>query len=509
VIRATGIELDDIQGIIVRGYGALHHARYVLLRVQDGGAAAARAWLGELAERVRDGTVRPQSHESCVNAAFTHSGLAALGLPEAVLDGFAPEFREGMITPHRQRMLGDHGRSAPSQWRWGGSNGDNGAADVHMMLALYAGSAEALDGLHRELSAGFSSAGWRELLPLSTIRLPDQREHFGFRDGVAQPWIRGKLVDDRRDGSERDVPAGNVIAAGEFLLGYDNEYGELPASPTVPAAGDPEGVLENAAGATGQRDLGRNGSYMVFRQLRQDVVGFWRYVDQRITERQESVPGNDRVWLASKMVGRWPSGAPLSLYPDADPAVAEPHRPKDDYQFADNFGYAADDRDGQICPRGSHIRRTNPRDVIAEDPAEAVVIAKRHRILRRGRAFGDPIDPSMDPAKLLAGPDEGERGLHFVCFNTNIGRQFEFIQQTWANNQKFAGLYEDADPLIGDHDPRWREDEGLEPETGSFTVPGCPFRFRTSGMPRFVDVLGGAYFFMPGKRALRWLASLP
>ena len=134
---------------------------------------------------------------------------------------------------------------------------------------------------------------------------------------------------------------------------------------------------------------------------------------------------------------------------------------------------------------------------------ESIDIGNRHRIIRRGRAYGPPIAESMDPAEILNGEDDGqERGLHFLCFNTSLGRQFEFIQQTWANGRKFAGLYDDADPLIGDHDPR---DEG---RTGTFSVQASPVRRRVRGIPKFVQIRGGAYFFMPGVRALRYIADL-
>jgi deferrochelatase/peroxidase EfeB len=135
---------------------------------------------------------------------------------------------------------------------------------------------------------------------------------------------------------------------------------------------------------------------------------------------------------------------------------------------------------------------------------KSIAIGNRHRIIRRGRAYGRPVADSMEPEDILkAEEDDNDRGLHFLCFNTNLGRQFEFIQQTWTNSKKFAGLYDDADPIVGDQDPN---DRG---ETGVFTMQASPIRKRITGVPKFVQTRGGAYFFMPGIRAVRYLALLP
>ena len=395
---------------------------------------------------------------------------------------FSREFQEGMTTEHRQRLLGDHGESSPLNWRWGA----NHTTPVHVLLMLYAPNDVALDPLYRAHLSRLSSGGLTEVETLNTRLLSGRKEHFGFRDGIGQPAIAGK------DAGES--PPSNIIADGEFLLGYLNEYGQYPSSPEVTAARDPNGLLSPAAHRSGMKDLGRNGSYLVFRQLSQDVTGFWRFLDEQTRRPDGSADPNARLKLASKMVGRWPSGAPLVKAPEYD---------QPDLLNENVFGYHDTDLDGLMCPVGSHIRRSNPRDTLVENRARAIELSKRHRIIRRGRAYGTPLDPSMDPDKMLdAAEPDGERGLHFLCFNANIGRQFEFIQQTWANNPKFQGLYNDADPIIGDHDPK---DAGA---LGTFVAPAEPVRRRVTGLPRFVEVRGGGYFFMPGIKALRYLASL-
>ena len=143
-------------------------------------------------------------------------------------------------------------------------------------------------------------------------------------------------------------------------------------------------------------------------------------------------------------------------------------------------------RPGWGCPVGAHIRRANPRDALDPDtgPDQSIRSVNRHRLLRRGRAYHEPSDPS-------------ERGIHFICLSANIARQFEFVQHTWLNNPKFAGLYDDTDPLVATH----QGDAGR-----IFTVQARPFRQRVTGLPPFVTVKGGAYFFLPG---LRRCASWP
>jgi deferrochelatase/peroxidase EfeB len=141
-------------------------------------------------------------------------------------------------------------------------------------------------------------------------------------------------------------------------------------------------------------------------------------------------------------------------------------------------------------------------------PAGSLLVADRHRLLRRGRNYGDPLAPSFRPEDILASdkPDTG-RGLHFIAFNTDLGRQFEFVQSTWLNSMKFDGMYRDADPMVGSHQNP--NDPHVAPEqVTTFTEQRCPVRHQVHGIPRFVTTVGGAYFFMPGIRALRYLARL-
>jgi len=475
------LQVEDIQGILLYGYGQLRHACFLLLGIIDGDAA--KAWLGTL--DIRNADFKPDEIHRCVNIAFTSAGLRRLGLSDEMVDEFSTEFREGVAgTEHRQRILGDTGESSPDKWRWGGPRN----AEPHVLLMLYGRDEATLSVLLSEQRLRLASFGLQLIEQLDTSWLLHDKEHFGFRDGVSQTGIEGVHTRTSR---------GNTIPAGEFVLGYPNAYGQYTQRPLVSRDQDPGELLPQAPDDQRRHDLGMNGSYLVFRQLSQDVATFWQYCDEK-TRRRDGAPNPEgRVRLASKMVGRWPSGTPLVRSPEKDdPAFTS------DNEF---LYYGSGDAHGLKCPIGAHIRRTNPRDSLEPDPGSdrSIEVGKRHRIIRRGRVYGTPVANSMEVTDIVAAGDvAGERGLHFLCFNTHIGRQFEFIQRTWVNNPGFDGLYDDDDPLIGDRG------SGHGKTGGTFTIQADPIRTRVTGMPRFVQVRGAAYFFLPGLRALRFLVSL-
>jgi Dyp-type peroxidase family len=469
---AESLDVDDIQGLVFRGYGNLRAACYLLLAVDD--PASARAWLRSLAGEITVGEVKADA--TALNVAFTPSGLRKLGLPPEALATFSLEFIDGMATPHRSRLFGDVGESAPERWDWGGP----GAPEIDVLLMLFATDKPTLAALYAASGERLVAGGLRQLAKLDTEDLGFV-EHFGFRDGVSQPVIAG---------SSRSAAPMHTIQPGEFLLGYQNEHGQVSDSPTVEPRTDPGNLLPSAPDGGG-KDLGRNGSYLIFRQLTQDVRGFWRFVDQAAKNADGSSNAAERAKLAAKMVGRWRSGAPLALTPvHDDPALAE----------ANDFGYGAADPHGFGCPIGAHVRRTNPRDSLEPSPGtqKSIDVGKRHRLMRRGREYGKPIDVDTLFDATAAATDDEERGLHFICLCGNIARQFEFIQHTWVMNEKFDGLHENADPLLGAH----------QAPGGTFVVQSQPVRQRVTGLPRFVTVRGGAYFFLPGLRAIRYLSNL-
>jgi deferrochelatase/peroxidase EfeB len=317
--------LKDIQGIVVRGYGKLEAACFVLLSIAEAGAA--KRWLGELAPQIMAGQNRPS--DVCANIAFSYAGLQALGLNPQTLAMFSREFQEGMVTEHRQRLLGDHGENAPERWSWGGPK----TPTVHILLMLYAENETKLAGFYQAQAEKFKAAGLVEVYErLETVKLRDDKGHFGFVDGISQPLIAGLT---------RSGPLANMVEPGEFILGYPNEYGQYTDRPMVDVYEDKHNLLPVDVNGSADRDFGRNGSYLVFRQLRQQVREFWQFLDKVTQNPDGSSNPAARLKLASKMVGRWPSGAPLTLTPDKD---------DERWRAENDFGYHHQDLYGFNCP---------------------------------------------------------------------------------------------------------------------------------------------------------------
>lgn len=465
----SDVDVAGVQGLLVSAFAHLHCAAFRLFRIDD--AARACRWLAHVAAAVTSGERKQEGWS--LNLALTGGGLEALGLSRDTLRTFPPEFMEGMTSSRRSRILGDVGPNQPLHWLWGGQ-----AAPVHVLLLIY-GEGENEIAREKQRWQTPIHAGITEVLTLDAGRQPDSREHFGFMDGIGQPVVAGSGRLQRqleRTGHATELPA------GEFVLGYRNTYSEPSLSPTVDAALDPRSTLPPSALESDRRDLGLNGSYLVFRQLSQDVPAFWKFVSESGAALWPGDP-NGPTRVAAKMVGRWPSGAPLALYPDADPYAPTPPE-----QIENDFGYAEGDAHGLACPLGAHIRRANPRDALGADPKAARDSANRHRLLRRGRSYGQRL-------KNMLQDDGEERGLHFICLNADLERQFEFVQQTWINNPVFAGLEQETDPLVGDQSQC----------RGGFTIQADPLRLRVSGLRPFMTVRGGAYFFLPSIPALRFL----
>jgi Dyp-type peroxidase family len=450
------LDLNDIQGLFARGYRQHRYARFTVFTI--GEPSPGRALLEWLLPHIT--TAAPFSGDIALQVAFTASGLPKLGLPDQVMNGFAAEFRQGMTNQNRSRFLGDTGESDPCGWAWGGPDGP--PADG--LLMLYATDPGLLERWQAELRQQLGKIGITGITELPARELGDT-EPFGFHDGISQPIIAGL---------PKAAQAMRTVPAGEFILGYPNARGQLTDRPLLPASEDPKRLLLPDPAGSGAVDFGRNGTYLVFRQLEQDVEGFWQFVDAASRRVDGSPAPGYRAALAAKMVGRWPSGAPLVKAPDHDiPALADDN----------DFAYRDDPR-GLACPIGAHIRRANPRDSLGPGPAAALDASDRHRLLRRARSYG----PAGD----------GGTGLYFICLVANLARQFEFVQHTWLNNATFNGLYDDADPLTGSR----------RPAGATFTVPARPVRHRYCGLPQFVRTRGGAYFFLPGVSAVRYLAQL-
>lgn len=457
------LDYSDIQGLLIRGYKALPTSAFLLCYSTDRNLL--RPFLQALIPSVTNGSANPQAH--ALNIAFTKEGMKLLDL--SFKNDFSLEFNDGMTSPFRQRILGDYNANSPDTWDWG-KPGEN---DTHFMLMIYAINQDQLQERLNELQPLLANHQINAWHTLPSQKLPHDKEHFGFHDGISQPTLR-EMQHKKNDN------VNNLVASGEFIFGYNNEYEKLPLSPVL---------ADNF-------DLGKNGSYMVFRQIKQDVKGFWNYMMQKS---ENKIP--EAIQLAAAMIGRHPSGTPLTLSPTED------HKEKKSSE-ANDFGYYHNDKLGLKCPVGAHIRKANPRDGMNDDPEESVMVAKKHRILRRGRPYGEPLASSAEPEDLIVSSKNSDVGLYFICFNTNIGRQFEFIQQQWMNNKKFDHLYNDPDPIIGiDGKPPVNGVQKPD-QLGEFTVQACPVRRKLTDVPQFTYVKGGAYFFMPGITALKKLAAL-
>ncbi len=435
------LELDDIQSGVLRPRPSPFAATYIILRIDD--RAAGRALMHRLSEIVAS-AAHPESpaRDTWVSASLTFAGLKSLGVSQASLDSFSPQFRQGMAA--RARQLHDVGESAPEYWEK-----PLGTDDVHVVL-----TGISPDTARLEEAIGRARAAYNDALGITPIwrqdchALPSETEPFGFKDGISHPAIEDSGIPGT---NPQEVP----LKPGEFVLGYTDEYGGIPTGP------QPE-------------ILGRNGSYVVFRKLHQRVAAFRRYLKANASNADEE------EFFAAKMMGRWRSGAPLSLCPvHDDPAIGA------DSTKNNAFLFQADDPLGYKTPLGSHIRRMNPRD------AEVAGVPRIHRMIRRGTAYGPPL-----PEGVLE--DDGvDRGLMFAFVGANLGRQFEFVQSEWMNDSAFFGGASERDPIAGSADDR-----------GIFPIPRRPIRKVLGALPRFVVTRGGEYCFLPSLSALRWLGDL-
>lgn len=461
------LDLSDIQGMLTRGYSKHNHTAYVMLKVQDG--VKGRLWLQNIMPLVDSGdhTVKK---EKTVHLAFAPNGLLALGLHQDNLNRFPNTFLEGLVSPSRSQALGDYDENDPENWRWGQNN------DEEILLILHARTADDLNDFLQEQLVNATKNGLIHTYSTQGFTGEDRKEPFGFHDGISQPIIKG---------SGRKGPAIDMIETGEFILGYKNEHGHFPSSPVLSVPQGDISLLKDSPTHKGQKDLGVNGSFMVFREMQQHVERFWSAMERQTLNPDGTVNEVEKQRLAAKCVGRWPSGASLVNYPDSDPGGSHEN---------DDFGYAEKDPEGLKCPFGSHLRRNNPRDTVRDyTPKQSLKISRRHRIIRRGRRY-----------ELRNKNGEiNEVGLHFLCFNTNIELQYEFIQYLWANNNQGEHLSNDPDILIGKLNK-----ENPHKDMSQFTVQAEPVNKFYDGWEPFVNIKGGSYFFFPSISALHFLTTI-
>lgn len=450
----------DIQGMLRSGFGWLTTSCFTLLTIRDGREEPAKAWLTKLVETglvvsaEQVGKARTKPLDAVVAIGFTYAGLAKLGCRETSEYPFPTPFRSGMGSELRARLLRDEYR----QWRWTDSEGPSGGEVVHVLVAEWKmrGESSRLPGIDREVFSVVEVGKDSDFFDADG----KLREPFGFRDGLAQPVIRGlreeqgaALKPAKKDHFYED----RVVEPGEFILGYRNEYAELTYCPNVTGWTD----------ASGRFTL--NGSYLAVRQIEQNVEAFKTFEDDNT-----ALTDPNGVTASEKLMGRRKNGLPLSWKGPSTAVISDCE--------ADTFRYRVEDANGFMCPKGAHVRRANPRDTLGIDGASSIKSSKLHRLLRRGRPYREA---------------SGRQGIFFIACNADIERQFEFIHQRWVQNPRFGTLANQDDPIVGSQSC---------PKT--FTIPGTPSGSEVS-LQHFTTTLGGGYFFLPGLKALGFIVRNP
>jgi Dyp-type peroxidase family len=437
------LDLAEIQATVLRYRPEPYYGTHIMLRVDD--ARAGREFLRRLTPHVASAANWWTAGDAWIAVAISYPGLVALGVPEDSLRSFPEAFREGMAA--RAEKLLDYGVNDPKNW-----DRPFGSGQIHVAVTIFSDTEEKWRRtmeLARLQYQGFS--GVTVLAANDFGAQPGCLNSLGYKDSIGQPAIEGS-------GIEPLPGQGRPIKAGEFILGYPGEAG-------VPLAMPQPDVL------------GRNGTYLGLRKFQSRVGAFNRFL------RDNAKSDEERELLAAKLVGRWRSGAPLTLAPTKDdPALGE------DPQRNNNFNYANDPQGKQV-PLGSHMRRMNPRDT----KMPVLTDVNIHRIIRRSTTYGAPYDPNA----LSQHDDEVARGIYFLFISAKAMDTLEFLQREWINDGNFVGLGNERDPNVG-----------LQEGGATFTIPMDPVRRRIHGIETFNVLRGGEYFFMPSLSALKWLAGL-
>jgi len=343
----------------------------------------------------------------------------------------------------RADILGITGANHPDHWL-----GDLASPELHAIAILFARDVAERERCRKEHVQYLDQLdGVSVLSSLDLEAIPPftyPHEHFGYRDRLSHTLVEGVDTETKCRG---ELPT----KAGEFFIGYVDESGYIPVAPKPEV-------------------LSRNGSYIAYLRMEEHVGAFRNFL------RQNGKTPDEQELVAAKLMGRWRSGAPLVLAPEKDnPELAA------DKERTNDFDYGKMDPHGYGCPVGSHIRRMNPRDT-----AESM---ERHKMIRRGGTYG--------PALPEGATDDGvERGIAAFVGCASLIRQFEFAMNVWVNDPNFKDLGNERDPFVGTQDG-----------TFDYSIPKRPIKRKIKGLPAFTTIRGGAYFFLPGIRALRYLAA--
>ncbi len=334
-------------------------------------------------------------------------------------------------------------------------------------------------------------------------------EHFGFEDGISQPGIRGRNFEPPHEyltpriidpvdprALTFSAPGQPLVWPGQFVFGYGFQDDQVPTA---------TGRSKDAP------PWARNGSFLVFRRLRQEVKAFWDFMAAEC-ERLSKLPGFANIRaaeLAALIVGRWPSGAPVMRTPRSNDTNYASAPANNNFQFGeagtkilfdpdsglvpDDLALSPADRPGFICPHTSHIRKVNPRDITPEGGASADVLQRR--ILRRGIPFGKAIAEG-----------NADRGLLFLCYQTSIEEQFEFLVSHWMNqlDRPEFDPGRDQDLLVGQGAT---DGGGVRQALVRRRVDGQVYEATVATSIDWVIPTGGGYFFAPSISAIREVLS--
>jgi Dyp-type peroxidase family len=495
------LPVKNIQGNISPGFNKDFQA-LLFLNIVD--VSSFKRWLKVLLpsittmERVLDfkclikkgahGNAQPRA--TWLNIAFSHSAFELLG---ALQDGdFKDEaFREGLW--RRSKDLGDptdeKSEGYQGNWRVGGEKNE-----AHLVIIIASDDPQDLSMVVDRIRATIYAPGSGAQITFeqSGAVLPGLlagHEHFGFRDGVSQPGVRG-LIAQNPDGvltprqnpkkKHQGTPGQDLLWPGEFIFGY-------PGQDAKKEVEEPGEIVD--AGPPWARD----GSFLVFRRLRQDVGAFHQFLHE--TAQRLNL---DVGLFGAKCVGRWTSGAPILRTPDLDDAsLAQDDLRNNDFEFQGDEKTPADQKDpqGKVCPFAGHIRKTYPRDDIEESETQT------HRLLRRGIPYGEP-SCSAPHAPVY---DSADRGLLFLAYQTSIVRQFEVVQKEFANNPDFKEKGAGHDPIIGQNGKSKEREREFRVTFKDYDEKEQQTTVQTA--KEWVIPTGGGYFFAPSLAALAWLAG--
>jgi Dyp-type peroxidase family len=500
------LNLDEIQGNILAGFNN-DHQRFLFLSIDDAGKA--KVWLNTMIPKVATSTVvkaskdqrkidiaagRTPANAKWMNIAFNYKGLDKLGASH--LSKFPSEFKEGMAS--RAHHLGDVGLNAPDHWeQWLQCR-----EFLDILVLLAADDPNDLDKLLNTIKHALPTSGL-SLIHIEAGEAPpgdaSANEHFGFRDGISQPGVKTFTTPITSDPTQ-GIPGQDLLWPGEFVLGYPTQVKDRP-----PAGVDPPNPKEGPISKNGP-DWSKDGSFLVFRKLAQDVAGFRNSV-----RTNASLLGIDPEVLGAKLVGRFRSGCPMEALSnplpgapdtnDGDPSIA--NSAYLDQLHINDFEYG-DDLTGKFTPRSGHVRKAYPRDEQflnlngTENTSGSLNESdtQTHRILRRGIPFGAYM---RFPTEGLGGQftDDGvARGLLFLCYQRSIEDQFEFILTRWVNRHNFPDAGDGVDPVMSQ--------VKVAPMQCRFKGHATPTTFE---LKHFVTTNGGEYFFQPSISALKKLAS--